>query len=113
MHGINAHTGQPLAGIDHLRQSIRDILSTRIGTRVLRRDYGSELPALVDRPMTPRLAVDLYAATAQALAQWEPRFKLTRVRIEAATAGRLVLDLEGIYLPDGQATVLTGLELHP
>ncbi|NBO96416.1 MAG: phage baseplate protein, partial [Betaproteobacteria bacterium] len=41
MLGINAQTGQPLAGIDHLRQSIRDILTTRIGTRVMRRDYGS------------------------------------------------------------------------
>ena len=69
MLGINAQTGQPLAGIDHLRQSIRDILTTRIGTRVMRRDYGSRLPALVDNPMTPRLAMDLYSATAEALAR--------------------------------------------
>lgn len=78
MLGINAQTGQPLSGIDHLRQSIRDILTTRIGTRVMRRDYGSRLHALVDNPMTPRLAMDLYSATAEALARWEPRFKLTR-----------------------------------
>ena len=52
MNGINAHTGQALSGIDHLRQSIRDILTTRIGTRVMRRDYGSRLPTLVDNPMT-------------------------------------------------------------
>ena len=50
MNGINAHTGQALSGIDHLRQSIRDILTTRIGTRVMRRDYGSRLPTLVDTP---------------------------------------------------------------
>lgn len=48
MLGINAQTGQPLSGIDHLRQSIRDILTTRSGMRVMRRDYGSRLPALVD-----------------------------------------------------------------
>lgn len=111
MNGINAQTGQPLVGIDHLRQSIRDILTTRIGTRVMRRDYGSRLPALVDNPMTPRLAMDLYSATAEALARWEPRFKLTRVRIARAAVGQVVLDLEGIYLPDGQATVLTALEV--
>lgn len=66
MLGINAQTGQPLSGIDHLRQSIRDILTTRIGTRVMRRDYGSRLPALVDNPMTPKLAMELYSATAEA-----------------------------------------------
>lgn len=111
MLGLNAHTGQPLSGIDHLRQSIRDILATRIGTRVMRRDYGSRLPALVDNPMTPRLAMELYSATAEALARWEPRFKLSRVRIAQADVGRVVLDLEGIYLPDGKATVLTALEV--
>lgn len=41
--GINAQTGQPPAGMDPLRQSIRDILTTRIGTRVMRRDNGSRL----------------------------------------------------------------------
>ena len=55
--------------------------------------------------------MDLYSATAEALARWEPRFKLTRVRIASATVGQVVLDLEGIYLPDGQATVLTAVEV--
>ena len=31
--------------------------------------------------------MDLYSATAEALARWEPRFKLTRVRIASATVG--------------------------
>ena len=106
MHGLHAHTGQPVAGLEHLRQSIRDILTTRLGTRVMRRDYGSRLPDLIDRPMTPRLAMDLYAATADALARWEPRFELTRVRIAAARVGQLVLDLEGRYRPDGEAIVI-------
>ena len=111
MIGLNSHKGKRLDGLSHLHQSIRDILTTRIGTRVMRRDYGSRLPTLVDNPMTPRLAMDLYSATAEALARWEPRFKLTRVRIARAEVGQVVLDLEGIYLPDGKAAVLTGLEV--
>jgi len=111
MLGINAQTGQPLAGLDHLRQSIRDILTTRIGTRVMRRDYGSRLPSLVDNPMTPRLAMDLYSATTETLALWVPRFKLTRVRIAKAEVGQVMLDLEGSYLPDAKATVLTAVEV--
>ncbi len=55
--------------------------------------------------------MDLYSATAEALSRWEPRFKLTRVRIARAEIGQVVLDLEGIYLPDGKAAVLTGLEV--
>ena len=66
---------------------------------------------MIDRPMTPRLAMDLYSSTAEALARWEPRFKLTRVRIASATVGQVVLDLEGIYLPAGTATLLNGLEV--
>lgn len=109
MRGMNADTGRPLGGLDHLRQSIRDILTTRIGTRVMRRDYGSRLPELIDNPMNGGLAVDLYAATASALRRWEPRFRLYRVEIQASEPGRVVLYLEGRYLPDGQDVTLEGV----
>lgn len=46
MLGTDANTGKALEGMAHLRQSIRDILGTPLGSRVMRRDYGSELPAL-------------------------------------------------------------------
>ncbi len=111
MHGINAHTGQPLTGLDHLRQSIRDILTTRIGTRVMRRDYGSDVPSLVDAAMTPRLAMSLYVPVAVALERWEPRFRVTRVQITDAAPGRLTLALEGIYLPEGKPLTMNALEL--
>ena len=68
MLGINAQTGQPLAGIDHLRQSIRDILTTRIGTRVMREDFGSLIPDLIDYPQTPALDMQLSAAAFMAIA---------------------------------------------
>ncbi|MEW5890203.1 MAG: GPW/gp25 family protein [Pseudomonadota bacterium] len=106
MFGINADTGQPLSGLEHLKQSIRDILTTRIGTRVMRRDYGSRLPELVDRPITPALAADIYAATAEALDAWEPRYRLERVRVLSACAGQIELMLEGAYLPEGERVAL-------
>ena len=111
MNGTSSITGKSLSGLDHLRQSIRDILTTPIGSRVMRRDYGSRLYQLVDAPMNRSTLLEIYAETAEALARWEPRFKLTRVRIASATVGQVVLDLEGIYLPDGKAAVLTGLEV--
>ena len=52
MNGINATTGAALSGMDHLRQSIRDILTTRVGTRVMRRAYGSRT-VWTANPWTP------------------------------------------------------------
>lgn len=112
MHGMDAQTGKRLEGADHLRQSIRDILSTPIGSRVMRRTYGSRLFALIDAPLTQGTLVDLYAATAEALAQWEPRFKLTRVHSTGAREnGKTSLTLEGEYLPQGREVILEGILL--
>ena len=48
MTGMDRETGKPLAGTPHLQQSLRDILSTLLGTRVGRREYGSLVPEMVD-----------------------------------------------------------------
>ena len=37
-----------LEPLDHIRQSILDIVSTPVGTRVMRPEYGSRAPRLVD-----------------------------------------------------------------
>ena len=112
MTGMQRTTGKPLGGIDHLRQSIADILTTPIGSRVMRRDYGSELPALIDQPDNGATRVRLYAATATALLRWEPRLRLSSVRIAAGTRpGQTVLDLQGIYLPAGHKSSAVALQV--
>lgn len=112
MNGINASTGKRLSGADHLKQSIRDILTTRVGTRIMRRDYGSRLPELVDNPMGELLKVELFAATSEALVKWEPRFRLDRVYLEDADAnGRIVLTLEGRILLNNEPVRLEGIEI--
>ena len=110
--GINASTGKSMAGAEHLKQSIHDILTTRIGTRVMRRQYGSRLPDLVDNPMSEVLKAELFAATAEALVRWEPRFRLDRVYLESATAeGRIVIGIEGRILLDQELITLEGIEI--
>ncbi len=95
---MNRWTGEPITGWEAVLQSIAVILTTPIGSRVMRRDFGSELPDLIDRPMTSRVVLAVYAATADALARWEPRFRLTGVQIgEASAQGRLTLHLRGEY----------------
>lgn len=109
MDGTNAADGKRLSGIDHLRQSLRDILTTPIGTRVMRRDYGSRLYELVDAPLNRATILQLYAATAEAIRRWEPRFSLQQISVASATPGAVQLDLTGKYLPDGQDVTIDGI----
>jgi phage baseplate assembly protein W len=109
MIGINSQTGKHLAGIEHLRASIRDILMTPLGSRVMRREYGSRLFDLIDAPMNRSTLADIYAATVEALDRWEPRLQITQVAAVSAAPGRIELDISGTYLPDGQEITLDGI----
>lgn len=99
MIGMNAITGDPIEEMDHLQQSIRDILTTPIGSRVMRRNYGSRLLELIDQPANDDLKLELYAATAEALQEWEPRLKLDQVEASIQENGKITLFLSGTYVP--------------
>ncbi len=75
------------------------------------RDYGSRLYELVDAPTNRQTLVDIYAATAEAILRWEPRFFVTRVQVEAIEPGGVTLMLEGEYRPTGEVIQLEGLTL--
>ncbi|MDN3562113.1 GPW/gp25 family protein [Vreelandella neptunia] len=103
MPGMNANTGKQLDGIDHIRQSIADIITTPIGSRVMRRDYGSLVPELIDRPMNDALLMQVYAATIIAVTQWEPRVRITGTRriVSTENPGAATMELIG-ETADGQ-----------
>ena len=99
MPGMHMGTGRAVADIEHLRQSISDILTTPMGTRIERRTYGSMVPDLIDQPDNGATRVRLYAAVATALIKWEPRLRLGRVTLSRGpSAGQATLELEGEYL---------------
>ena len=79
--GMNAASGRAISATDHIIQSVRDILITPVGSRVMRRDYGSELFYLIDMPQHQATRLRLMAATVQALINWEPRITVTRVDV--------------------------------
>lgn len=91
MTAMDRSTGALL--VDDIAQSVQTILTTPLASRVMRRDFGSELPDLIDQPATAR--VRLFAAVATALARWEPRITVRRVQLssDAAQQGRWLLDL--------------------
>ncbi len=109
MRGMNASTGKELEGLNHLKQSIVDILTTPIGSRVMRRDYGSRLLELVDKPINRDLTLEIYAAVAEALQKLEQRFKLEKVKITEVREGKVNISLDGIYLPNGKNIHFDGI----
>lgn len=97
MNGMSAITGKALSGVEHIRQSIGDILSTPIESRVMRRDYGSMLFRLIDQPANAATMMLLRAATADAIRRWEPRVRLTRVTFSGDfAAGAPIIAIEGV-----------------
>ncbi|UDQ97809.1 GPW/gp25 family protein [Lentisphaerota bacterium WC36G] len=112
MNGINNATGKTLTGIDHLKQSIADILNTPIGSRVMRPTYGSNIFKLIDNPVNETFKINIFAATAEALKKWEPRFKLSFIDLEMSElAGQFFLNMTGIYVPNGKEINLTGVKI--
>lgn len=94
--GMNAATGRSMGDMDHIRQSIRDILTTRIGSRVMRRDYGSLLPELIDQPANPANRLRLMAATVMAIIRWEPRVRVTKATFTVDADGTAVVDMDAV-----------------
>src|SRR3546814_4315622 len=96
MIGVDRATGQRLDGHDHLAQSIGDILSTPIGTRVMRRDYGSMLTDMIEQPANSITRQLLFAVNPVPLSRWETRLTLPRGGVSHYNrGGAMVIDTTG------------------
>ncbi|WP_325985752.1 GPW/gp25 family protein [Pseudomonas protegens] len=107
MIGMDRRTGQPLSGLEHVRQSIEDILTTPLGSRRMRPGYGSDLRRYVDLPVTGGWKSAVQAEVARALLRWEPRLKLERVQVVAVVGGQISFQLVGQYLGDSAVLEVT------
>jgi len=101
MTGMNRNTGKRLSGAEHLRQSLGDLFSTMKGERVMRPLYGSDVPALVDNPITATTSARLAAAVTDTVGDWEPRCTLKKCQLSSAkntansfSLGKAAFDLE-------------------
>ena len=63
---------------------------------------GADLVRMVDAPISPVTIIDIYAAVAEAVRNYEPRFKISRMKVlEASADGKLTVGIEGVYFPRG------------
>ncbi len=111
--GMSRTSGAQLSGDDHLAQSVGDILTTPIGTRPMRRDYGSMLFELIDQPLNSATRLLVFAATASALRRWEPRLKVERVGLVADPdqPGQAAITLEALRAVEPAANSLVTLTI--
>lgn len=113
--GINRETGQPLTDWDHTVQSLLAILTTRLGDRVMRRMFGSQVPGVLGQNLTPQTMMRFFTAVAIAIELWEPRFRVKKFDYPKDTnspdlmrQGKIGITMTGEYRPraiDGDFTV--------
>lgn len=108
---MNRATGKDIDDLEHLKQSIADLLTTPKGSRVYVRNYGCDLFYLIDRVVNKTTVSLMYGAIAEALDLWEPRLIVTKITMDMIAQGHITLSLDGIYVPDGKPIRLTGIEL--
>jgi len=81
---MDRNTGYLLDEKNHILQSITDILTTQIGSRVMRRDYGSMLAEFIDSPNTASTHLQIISSVVMALSQFEPRINIIQANLEAS-----------------------------
>jgi len=101
--GIDRTTGQTITGADVTVQQIADVLTTPLGTRVMRRDYGSLLFDLADMPLNSATMLLQNMAAAQAITQWVDGVTVNRAAISGDFAsGQAILNLSATIASNAQ-----------
>lgn len=97
---MNRTNGRRIGRVQHLQQSVADILTTPIGSRAMRRDYGCLAFALLDQPDNNATQVRAIASGAAALMRWEPRLQALRLQAKRnpEQPGAVVFEVTGNML---------------
>ena len=114
--GMDRNTGKVLSDVDHIAQSIGDILPTPIGTRAMRRGYGSLQFELSDVPLHRATSILgfilIVSAAAMAIARWEPRIDVTQISLSGDFAsGQAVSTVTGAVVTQTGAIALITLSI--
>ena len=105
MAGIDRHNGRVIDNLSSAHQGVEVALSTRLASRVMRREFGGGVVELLGRATTPALFAAWKQLVATAIDLWEPRFKVRRVLVsgsaEEIRTGRAGIVIEADYRPRG------------
>jgi phage baseplate assembly protein W len=105
MSGIDRRTGTFVDNLGHAYQGVEVILSTRLGSRIMRREFGGGIVELLGRLVTPALFAAFQQLLATAIDLWEPRFHVRRITTNGSAnelrLGHVGLTIEADYRPRG------------
>jgi len=110
MIGIDRTTGLVIKDSAYLKDRIASCLSMRIGTHPMRRQKGSRIPELIDRPVNQATLFEMQVAAIEALshpANGLTDLSLLRVVVDRVEAGRVHLTL--VFTQNGQQQTLSGV----
>lgn len=93
--GMSQESGRAVTDVDHIQQSVSDILLTPVGARIARRNYGSLLFELIDQPQNEVTRLQVMAASYTAISRWEPRITLNSITLETTIDGKLTAEITG------------------
>jgi hypothetical protein len=82
----------PADNVDKVRMAIRQILGTRIGSRAIDRDFGSDLRNMIFVPIDEVSVARLRFALTEAIQRWEKRVEITNIEISVDRAKEGVLE---------------------
>ena len=90
---VDAETGglAVSSGEDKIRESVIIVLSTVLGERVMRPQFGSELYKQVFAPINTSTMSSISFGVQKALLAWEPRIEVENVRISGSKAREGIL----------------------
>lgn len=77
-----------------IEDSIKDILLTPLGSRVMRPEYGSRLFELIDKRVDDEYKAKLTRFIIEAIHQNEPRVKVKRLKFESLVNHKLSYKIE-------------------
>lgn len=84
-----------VSGVEDIRQSLEILLSTRMGERIMREDFGSSLEDYLFEEIDQGLLNDIRSTVSDALIFHEPRIMLEEVEISDSqeTKGLLLISV--------------------
>jgi hypothetical protein len=105
---IDPDTGAYVQGWARISKSIITILTTPIGTRLMREWWGSSFRDMLDKPMNMETMVQGIIAAVEAINQYEPEFKVTTLTVDSASSdGSIQFTIGGTDLVDQANRQLT------
>jgi phage baseplate assembly protein W len=100
MSGVDAQTGKILGGFEHVEQSLGKIITTPVGSRVMREWFGNPGLRLLGENMTQSDILRWFATLWAVIELFEPRFRVRKFMVNSLSAnGAADFTMDGDYRP--------------